>query len=283
MTSTTPDPLPFVSLGHASEPGLRVPQLGFGVWEVPDSEVGPALARALEVGYRHVDTARIYGNEAGVGRVLAATDVDRDDLFVTTKLWNDDHTNARQAFESSVGRLGVDVLDLYLIHWPAPGQDTFVPAWKTMLELHREGRVRSVGVCNFQPAHLQRLLDETGVLPSMNQIELSPYLQQRELRAFHTEHGIVTEAWSPLAVRAGLLDDPVVTQVAASHGVSPAQVVLRWHIELGNVVLTRSVTPSRISDNFDIFGFQLTDRDHEALASLDRGRRTGPDPDRFWA
>ncbi|OFE14546.1 oxidoreductase [Humibacillus sp. DSM 29435] len=283
MTSTTPDHLPSVSLGHASEPGLRVPQLGFGVWEVPDSEVGAALARALEVGYRHVDTARIYGNEAGVGRVLATTDVARDDLFVTTKLWNDDHANAREAFDSSVARLGVDVLDLYLIHWPAPGQDTFVQAWTTMLELHREGRVRSVGVCNFQPAHLQRLLDETGVLPSINQIELSPYLQQRELRAFHAEHDIVTEAWSPLAVRAGLLDDPVLAQIAASHGVSPAQVVLRWHLELGNVVLTRSVTPSRISDNFDIFGFQLAAGDHEALGSLDRGRRTGPDPDRFWA
>ncbi|MEO6999540.1 MAG: aldo/keto reductase [Terracoccus sp.] len=283
MTSTTPDRLPSVRLGHASEPGLAVPQLGFGVWEIADSEVGPALTQALEVGYRHVDTARIYGNEDGVGRVLAATDVAREDLFVTTKLWNDDHANARRAFESSMVRLGVGVLDLYLIHWPAPGQHAFVEAWTTMLELHREGRVRSVGVCNFQPAHLQRLLDETGVLPSINQIELSPYLQQRELRAFHVEHDIVTEAWSPLAVRAGLLDDPVVTQLAASHGVSPAQLVLRWHLELDNVVLTRSVTPSRIRDNIDIFGFHLTAGDHEALGALDRGRRTGPDPDQFWA
>ena len=283
MASTTPDRLPSVSLGHASDPGLTVPQLGFGVWEVPDADVEPALARALQVGYRHIDTARIYGNEAGVGRVLAATDVAREDLFVTTKLWNDDHTNARQAFESSTGRLGVDVLDLYLIHWPAPGQHAFVDAWTTMLELQREGRVRSVGVCNFQPTHLQRLLDETGVLPSINQIELSPYLQQHELRAFHAEHEIVTEAWSPLAVRAGLLDDPVVTQIATTHGVSAAQVVLRWHIELGNVVLTRSVTPARISDNFDIFGFELTPGDHDSLGLLDRGQRTGPDPDRFWA
>lgn len=281
MTSTTPERLPSVSLGHASEPGLTVPQLGFGVWEVAESEVETALALALEVGHRHIDTARIYGNERGVGRVLADTDVPREDLFVTTKLWNDDHLNVRRAFESSVGRLGIDVLDLYLIHWPAPGRNTFVEAWTTMLELQREGRVRSVGVCNFQPAHLQRLFDETGVLPSVNQIELSPYLQQRELRAFHAEHDIVTEAWSPLAVRAGLLGDPVVTQIAASHGVSPAQLVLRWHLELDNVVLTRSVTPSRIRDNIDIFGFRLTAGDHEALGALDRGQRTGPDPDRF--
>lgn len=281
MTSNTL--VPTLPLRHASTEGLVIPQLGFGVWEVPDADIDAAVGRALEVGYRHIDTARIYGNEDGVGRVLAATDVSRDDLFVTTKLWNDDHADARPAFESSMVRLGLDVLDLYLIHWPTPGQDAFVDAWKTMLELQQEGRVRSVGVCNFQVPHLQRLLDETGVLPSINQIELSPYLQQRELRAFHAEHDIVTEAWSPLAVRAGLLDDEVVTGIADAHGVTPAQVVLRWHIELGNVVLTRSVTPERIDANFDIFGFQLATDDHEALGALDRGTRTGPDPDQFGA
>lgn len=278
---TTHQSAPVLDLAHASTPGLAIPQIGFGVWEVPDSQVDAALGRALEVGYRHVDTARIYGNEEGVGRVLARGDVDRDDVFVTTKVWNDDHRNVPAAFDASMKRLGLDVLDLYLIHWPAPAQGSHVDAWKAMLELQREGRVRSVGVCNFQVPHLQRLLDETGVLPSVNQVELSPYLQQQELRAFHAEHGIVTEAWSPLAVRAGLLSDPVVVELAAKHDVTPAQLVLRWHIELGNVVLTRSVTPERIAENFGIFGFSLADEDLTALAGLDRGTRTGPDPDTF--
>lgn len=278
---TTHEPAPVLTLGHASTPGLAIPQIGFGVWEVPDAEIDAAVGRALEVGYRHVDTARIYGNEEGVGRVLARDDVDRDDVFVTTKVWNDDHDNVPAAFDASMKRLGIDVLDLYLIHWPAPAQDSYVDAWKSMLELQREGRVRSVGVCNFQVPHLQRLLDETGVLPSVNQVELSPYLQQRELREFHAEHGVVTEAWSPLAVRAGLLKDPVVVELAAQHDVTPAQLVLRWHIELGNVVLTRSVTPDRIAENFGIFGFSLVDEDLQALGGLDRGTRTGPDPDTF--
>jgi 2,5-diketo-D-gluconate reductase A len=278
MTSDTFASLP---LGHASTPGLAIPQLGFGVWEVPDREVDAAFGRALEIGYRHIDTARIYGNEAGVGRVLASTDVRRDDIFVTTKLWNDDHRDVPAAFDASMARLGLEILDLYLIHWPAPKQDAYVDAWKALLELQREGRVRSVGVCNFQVPHLQRLLDETGVLPSINQVELSPYLQQRELRAFHAEHGIVTEAWSPLAVRAGLLDDQVVLDIADAHGVTPAQVVLRWHIELGTVVLTRSVTPARIAENHAIAGLSLGEGDLDALAGLDRGTRTGPDPDTF--
>ena len=211
---TTHESAPTIDLGHASTPGLTIPQIGFGVWEVPDAAVDAAFAQALDDGYRHIDTARIYGNEEGVGRVLAREDVDRDSVFVTTKVWNDDHTDVPAAFDASMQRLGIDVLDLYLIHWPAPQQDAYVDAWRAMLELQREGRVRSVGVCNFQVPHLQRLLDETGVLPSVNQIELSPYLQQRELRAFHAEQGIVTEAWSPLAVRAGLLDDPVVVDLA---------------------------------------------------------------------
>jgi 2,5-diketo-D-gluconate reductase A len=278
MTSNTFASLP---LGHASTPGLAIPQLGFGVWEVPDDEVDASFGRALEVGYRHIDTARIYGNEEGVGRVLAATDVPRDDIFVTTKLWNDDHRDVPSAFDASMARLGIETLDLYLIHWPAPEQDAFVEAWSAMLELQRAGRVRSVGVCNFQVPHLQRLLDETGVLPSINQIELSPYLQQHELREFHAEHGIVTEAWSPLAVRAGLLEDQVVLDLAAEHDVTPAQVVLRWHVELGNVVLTRSVTPARIEENYAIASFTLGEEALEALSALDRGTRTGPDPDTF--
>jgi len=278
---TTHESVPTIGLGHASTTGLAIPQIGFGVWEVPDAAVDAAFGRALEVGYRHIDTARIYGNEAGVGRVLGRDDVDRDDVFVTTKVWNDDHRDVPAAFDASMRRLGLEVLDLYLIHWPAPQQDGYVDAWRAMLDLQREGRVRSVGVCNFQVPHLQRLLDETGVLPSVNQIELSPYLQQRELRAFHAEHGIVTEAWSPLAVRAGLLEDPVVVELAAKHEVTPAQLVLRWHIELGNVVLTRSVTPARIGENIEIFGFSLGEDELDVLAKLDRGTRTGPDPDTF--
>jgi len=278
---TTHESVPTIGLGHASTTGLAIPQIGFGVWEVPDAAVDAAFGRALEVGYRHIDTARIYGNEAGVGRVLGRDDVDRDDVFVTTKVWNDDHRDVPAAFDASMQRLGLEVLDLYLIHWPAPQQDGYVDAWRAMLDLQREGRVRSVGVCNFQVPHLQRLLDETGVLPSVNQIELSPYLQQRELRAFHAEHGIVTEAWSPLAVRAGLLEDPVVVELAAKHEVTPAQLVLRWHIELGNVVLTRSVTPARIGENIEIFGFSLGEDELDVLAKLDRGTRTGPDPDTF--
>ena len=270
-----------LALGHASTPGLAIPQIGFGVWEVPDTQVDASFGRALEVGYRHIDTARIYGNEEGVGRVLARDDVDRDDVFVTTKVWNDDHEDVPAAFDASMRRLGIDVLDLYLIHWPAPQQDSYVDAWKAMLDLQRDGGVRSVGVCNFQVPHLQRLLDETGVLPSVNQIELSPFLQQRELRAFHAEHGVVTEAWSPLAVRAGLLETRSSPSSPRSIRVQPAQIVLRWHIELGNVVLTRSVTPARIEENIDIFGLSLGDDDLAAIATLDRGTRTGPDPDTF--
>lgn len=270
-----------LSLGHASAPGQAIPQVGFGVWEVPDGEVDAAFGHALDVGYRHIDTARLYGNEEGVGRVLASTDIPRDDIFVTSKVWNDDHRRVPAAFDASMQRLGIDVLDLYLIHWPAPKQNAYVEAWKAMLDLQREGRVRSVGVCNFQVSHLQRLVDETGVLPSVNQVELSPYLQQAELRAFHAEHGIVTEAWSPLAARAGLLTDPAMTSIAVKHSVSTAQVALRWQVQLGNVVLTRSVTPARIEENFDLFGFSLDDDDLAAIARLDRGHRTGPDPDRL--
>jgi len=270
-----------VPLRHASAPGLAVPVLGFGVWEVPDEVVDSAFAQALEIGYRHIDTARLYRNEPGVGRVLASTTVPRDDIFVTTKVWNDDHGNVPAAFDASMARLGIDVLDLYLIHWPAPAQDEYVRAWTALLELQQSGRVRSVGVCNFQVAHLERLRAETGMLPSVNQVELSPYLQQEELRAFHAENGIVTEAWSPLAARAGLLEDPDLAAVAAKHGVSPAQVALRWQLQLGHVVLTRSVQPRRIEANADLFGFELDEEDLTTITGLDRGLRTGPDPDAF--
>lgn len=279
MTSKLP--VRMMPLGHASTPGLAIPQLGFGVWEVGDDQIDDAFRAALETGYRHIDTAEMYRNEEGVGRVLTRAGIARDDVFITTKVWYTHLHDVGAAFDASMQRLGLDVLDLYLIHWPAPSRDAYVWAWQQMLELQRSGRVRSVGVCNFQVDHLQRLLDETGVLPSINQVELSPYLQQRELRAFHEEHGILTEAWSPLAARAGLLEDPVITGIADRYAVTPAQVALRWQLQLGHVVLTRSVKPARIAQNADLFGFDLDAEDLQAIAALDRGVRTGPDPDEF--
>ena len=279
----TSRPVPDIPLRHASDEGVSIPQLGFGVWQIPDVEVDRALETAFEAGYRHVDTARIYGNEEGVGRALAATGLPRDEVFVTTKLWNDDQRAVRPAFEASMGRLGLDVLDLYLVHWPVPSADAYVDAWRELVALQREGRVRSVGVCNFTVPHLQRLLDETGVLPSINQVELHPYLQQEELRAFHAEHGIVTEAWSPLASGGSVLGDEVVARVAGKHGVTPAQAILRWHLQLGNVVIPKSVTPARIAENADILGFELDVQDMADLAGLERGERVGPDPETFAA
>lgn len=268
---TTPDDL------------LPIPQLGFGVWQVPDGEVDAAVATALAAGYRSIDTARIYGNEDGVGRVLAATDIPRSELFVTTKVWPDDYGRKEtpQAFDRSMERLGLDVLDLYLLHWPAPAQDRFVGAWRALREIRDEGRVRAIGVCNFPAEHLQRLYDETQEWPAINQIELHPYLQQADLRAFHAGRGILTEAWSPLASGGAVLQDPVITHIAASHRVTPAQAILRWHIQLGNVVIPKSVTPARIAENFDVYGFELTADDMARIATLDRGERTGPDPQVF--
>lgn len=280
---TAPLPTPTVSLRASSDDEVRIPQLGFGVWQVPEDEVEAAVGVALATGYRHIDTARLYGNEEGVGRAIAASGVPRDEVFVTTKLWNDDHRNVPAAFDASMERLGLDVLDLYLIHWPAVGVDAYVEAWRELLELQRSGRVRAVGVCNFHVPHLERLLNETGVLPPINQIELHPYLQQADLRRFHAEHGIVTEDWSPLASGKEVLDDATIRAVAAKHGVTPAQAIIRWHLDLGHVVIPKSVTPSRIAENFDVFGFRLDEEDLAVIAALDRGMRTGPDPDRFWA
>ena len=262
---------------------LPIPTIGFGVWQVSDDEVEAALAAALDAGYRHVDTARLYGNEAGVGRALAASDVPRDDVFVTTKVWNDDHgrDTTLAAFDGSMERLGLDVLDLFLIHWPAPRQDRYVETWQALRELRDEGRVRAVGVCNFHAPHLQRLYDETGEWPAINQVELHPYLQQTALREFHARHDIVTESWSPLASGKRVLDDPVIGRVAKVHGATPAQVVIAWHLALGLVVLPKSVTPSRIVENLAAADLTLTEDDLAQLASLDRGFRTGPDPDRF--
>ena len=274
--------VPNLQLSTGADP-IEIPQLGFGVWQVPDDEVDAAIATALDVGYRSIDTAHLYGNEEGVGRAIAASELSRDDLFVTTKVWNDDHgfDSTLAAFDASLGRLGLDVLDLYLIHWPTPEKDNYVDTWKALLELRDSGRVRAVGVCNFEIDHLQRLHDETGELPAINQVELHPYLQQAELRAFHAQHGILTEAWSPLASGGSVLRDEVVRGIAGKHGVTPAQAILRWHLQLGNVVIPKSVTPSRIAENFDVFGFELDDDDLAAFTPLDRSERTGPDPVAF--
>lgn len=262
---------------------IDIPQLGFGVWQVPDDEVDAAISTALEVGYRSIDTARLYGNEEGVGRAIEATDLSRDELFVTTKVWSDDHgfDSTIAAFDASMARLGLDVLDLFLIHWPTPARDKYVDTWKALLQLREDGRVRAVGVCNFEVEHLQRLHDETGEFPAINQVELHPYLQQAELRSFHADHGILTEAWSPLASGGSVLEDAVVRRIADKHGVTPAQAILRWHIQIGNVVIPKSVTPGRIAENFDIFGFELDDEDVAAFTPLDRSERTGPDPVAF--
>ena len=274
--------VPNVSLSTGTTT-IDIPQLGFGVWQVPDAEVTDAVATALEVGYRSIDTAAAYQNEAGVGQALARTDVPREEIFLTTKVWNDEqgYEATLRSFDASAKRLGQEVVDLYLIHWPVPSKDAYVDTWRALLELRSQGRIRAAGVCNFQPAHLQRLLDETGELPALNQIELHPRLQQAELRAFHAQHGIVTEAWSPLASGGDLLADPVVTGIAQRLSRTPAQVILRWHLQLGNVVIPKSVTPSRIAENFAIFDFALDPADLAAIEGLNRDERTGPDPDTF--
>ncbi|MFI8528986.1 aldo/keto reductase [Streptomyces aquilus] len=269
-------PFPTVTLNN----GIEIPQLGFGVFQVPDPETAAAVTSALEAGYRSIDTAAIYGNEAGVGQALAASGIARDELFVTTKLWNADqgYDATLKAFDASLAKLGLDFVDLYLIHWPTPARDLYRESWRAIERLAGEGRVRAAGVSNFQPAHLRRLLDGSPLVPAVNQVELHPGLQQRELRELHAESGIVTEAWSPLA-QGAVLGEPVLTSIAERYGKSPAQVVLRWHLQLGNVVIPKSVTPSRIRENADVFDFALTDEEMTAIAGLDRGLRTGPHPD----
>lgn len=276
-TDTVPTAtVPTVTLNN----GVTMPQLGFGVFQVPDEETTAAVGSALTAGYRSIDTAAVYGNERGVGRALAASGLDRDELFVTTKLWNADqgYDAALAGFDASLDKLGLDHVDLYLIHWPAPALDRYSDTWRAFEKLLADGRTRAIGVSNFRPAHLERLLDKASVVPAVNQIELHPGLQQRESRDFHARHGIRTEAWSPLA-QGAVLGDDAITSIAARHGRSPAQVVLRWHLQTGNVVIPKSVTESRIRENLDVFGFALSERELDAIGALDRGLRTGPDPD----
>lgn len=276
MTSTTN--VPSVALRD----GESIPQLGFGVFQIPAEDTADVTTRALLAGYRHIDTAKIYGNEAGVGQAVHAAGLQREDVYITTKCWNNDQgfDSAKRALRASLDRLEMSHVDLYLIHWPAAANDKYVETWKAFAELQQEGLTRSIGVSNFQPAHLERILAETGVVPAVNQIELHPYLQQAGLRREHAEHGIVTEAWSPLA-QGQVLEDPVLVEIAGRLGVTTGQVVIRWHLQLGNVVFPKSATQSRIEENIDVFGFTLTDADMAAIEALDRGERVGPDPDAF--
>ena len=277
MTTQTTS-VPYLDLND----GNRIPQLGFGVFQVPAEETAETVSEALRIGYRLIDTATAYGNEEGVRDALKASDLERSGVFITTKLANSDHgrDRTRRAFQQSIEKLGGDYIDLYLIHWPIPSKDLYLETWETLATLKDEGSVRSIGVSNFQIEHLERIIDATGVVPTVNQIELHPRLQQSELRRYHAEHGILTEAWSPLG-KGQLLDDPVIQEIASRHGRTPAQVVLRWHIQLGNIVIPKSVTPSRIEENFQVFDFELSEPEMRRLAELDRGERTGPDPDTF--
>lgn len=263
--------------------GVEIPQFGFGVFQIEPGDVGPALSSAFEAGYRHVDTAQMYQNETEVGQAVAASGLRRDEVFVTTKLNNDrhGHDEAGKALGESLQRLRLDHVDLYLIHWPRPAEDRYVDSWKGFEKLASDGRARAIGVSNFQIPHLERLAKETGTVPAVNQIELHPHFPQEELRAYHREHGIATEAWSPIGQGGDLLTDERLVGLGQKYAKTPAQIVLRWHIELGNIVFPKSVTPARISENIDVFDFELAPVDMTTIAELDTGTRMGPDPDDF--
>ena len=259
--------------------GGTIPQIGFGVFQIPPEETAEAVQHALAAGYRSLDTATIYRNEAEVGEGLRASGIPRDQVFVTTKLWNTHHGRqaAGDAIDRSLERLGLDHVDLYLIHWPMPSEDRYVETWQTLIELRDAGRTRAIGTSNFMPEHLQRVIDETGVVPAVNQVELNPTFQQAALREFHAEHGIVTEAWAPLA-QGRVLDHPTIAAIAERVDRTPAQVVLRWHLQIGNVVIPKSVTPERIKENLALDDFELSDEAMAAIGRIETGRREGPDP-----
>ncbi len=263
--------------------GVTIPQLGFGIWQVERDQTQRLVEHAIEVGYRHIDGAAAYGNERELGQAIAATGVPREELFITTKLWNADqgYDSTLKAFETSMGKLGLNALDLYLIHWPMPTEGRYAETWRAFEQLLGDGRVRAIGVSNFRVADLEHLLREFDVVPAINQIELHPRFQQKELREFHRQHGIATEAWSPLG-HGELLDDPTVTEIADAHGVSPAQVLIRWHLDEGNILFPKASSPERISQNIDVYGFTLTADEIARIDGLGSDeRRTGPDPDTF--
>jgi 2,5-diketo-D-gluconate reductase A len=262
--------------------GNSIPAVGFGVFKVPPADTERAVSAALQAGYRHIDTAAVYGNERETGRAVAASGVPRDELYLVTKLWNSEqgYESTLAAFDASMQRLGIDYLDLYLVHWPMPKQNTFIDTFKAFAHLREQGRIRSIGVSNFEPEHLTALVEATGIVPAVNQVELHPRLLQTELREVHARLGIATEAWGPLG-QGSLLTDPAVTAVADAVGRTPAQVLIRWHIQLGNIVIPKSVNPERIASNFDVFDFELSEKDMATISSLDDGNRLGPDPRTF--
>jgi len=270
--------IPTITLNN----GVVIPQIGFGVFQVPDAETTPAVASALEAGYRSIDTAAIYGNEAGTGAALAQSGLPRDELFVTSKVWAADHgyEQTLAAYGASLDKLGLDYLDLYLIHWPTPATDAYLETWRALETLAQDGRVRAIGVSNFLPEHLERIIALGGTVPAVNQIELHPALQQRAVSTFNSDNGIVTEAWSPLA-QGAVLGDEAIVSIASRHSVTPAQVVLRWHLQQGRVVIPKSVTPARIRKNLDVFGFELRADELVAIDALERDGRTGPHPAEF--
>jgi 2,5-diketo-D-gluconate reductase A len=265
--------------------GLPIPQLGFGVFQIPPEDTENAVTTALQTGYRLIDTAQGYQNEEGVGAAIAASDVPVEELFVTTKLTNSEqgYDATLTAFDASMAKLGLEVLDLFLIHWPLPMFDLYVDTWRAFEKLQADRRIRSIGVSNFEIEHLERLATETGTVPAVNQIELHPQFPQADLRAYHAEHGIITESWGPLGQGKGLLEDSLIAEVAKAKGRTPAQVVLRWHLQLGCVVIPKSVSPNRIRENLDVFDFELDSDDMASIAELENGRRLGPDPKTFDA
>jgi 2,5-diketo-D-gluconate reductase A len=262
--------------------GNCIPAIGFGVFQIPPDQTEAAVSTALRAGYRHIDTAAAYRNERETGRAIANSDLARDDVFVVTKLWNSDqgYDTTMAAFDASLTRLGLDYLDLYLVHWPCPEFNTYVDTFKAFASLHDQGRIKSIGVSNFAPEHLNVLVDATGIVPAVNQVELHPFLPQTELRRTHAQLGVATEAWAPLG-QGALLTNPTITEIAERLGRTPAQVLIRWHIQLGNIVIPKSVNPDRIVSNFDVFDFALTERDMASIATLDNGTRLGPDPRTF--
>ncbi|MFJ9078813.1 aldo/keto reductase [Streptomyces sp. NPDC102278] len=270
--------VPAITLNNA----VQIPQLGFGTFQIPPEDTRETTLAALEAGYRHIDTAQMYGNEKGVGQAVQESGLDRADVFVTSKLNNGAHAHddALQAFDGTMKELGLDYVDLFLIHWPLPGKGDFVETWKALEEIYRSGRAKAIGVSNFQPHHLRRLLESSTVVPAVNQIEVHPYLTQDEARAFGAEHSIATEAWSPIA-QGKVLDDPTINRIAERVGKTPAQVTLRWHLQRGDIVFPKSSTHKRIKENLDLFDFELTEGDIGEISALNRDERTGPDPDRF--